>query len=515
MRLKQWLVSTLLGTVFQMTVETKLADLQAQEPLVKELQATGPQSQIPQSQIPQSQIPQSQIPQSSGRYRLVWSDEFENDGPPDESNWVFEEGFVRNKEAQWYQKANDVCREGKLYITGREDLKRNPNYVKGSTDPKQRKFIEFSSSSIMTKGLHQWTMGRFVMRAKIPHGEGMWPAFWAVGEKGEWPSSGEIDMMEYYQGKILANVASGTATRWNARWDSEAVFVKDLGGDKWLNEFHIWRMDWDEDSIRLFLDDKLINETKLKDTKNASREWGPGNPFHHPHYLILNLALGRDKGGDMENAKLPADYVIDYVRVYQTDSDRKFHAPDTYTPPKLHAGKRVGIHHFSELPRSVNKKCTWEVGGDSRCYAWTPPGKSRESAEMIADYDDKVEGSMSYKFVVNHGWSRWVVEMNPDHGNGVADLSGYKKMGFAMKSADPLNLGSFRVVIQSRDGKQCGFSLDSLGFKADGKWHHCVIDLGVIGEKGVDLKQISTLFSFAWEGIEGGHSFKLDDLYVE
>jgi beta-glucanase (GH16 family) len=458
---------------------------------------------------------QAQVPQRSDGYRLVWSDEFETDGAPDKGNWVFEEGFVRNNETQWYQKNNAVCRDGKLYITGREDIKRNPNYVKGSKDPKETKFIEFTSSSIMTRGLHRWTMGRFVMRAKIPHGEGMWPAFWALGENGEWPSSGEIDMMEYYQGKVLANVASGTATRWNARWDSEAVYVKDLGGEKWLNEFHIWRMDWDAKSIRLFLDDELINETQLADTKNENRQWGPGNPFHHPHYLILNLALGGDHGGDMEKAKLPADYVIDYVRVYQREEDRNFQPPDPYAPRRPYTGKKVGIRHFSELPRSVNKKCDWEDGGDSRCYAWTPRGNSRESAEMTAVYDDKVEGAVSYKFVLNHGWSRWLIEMNPSHGTGVADLSVYKKMGFAMKSSDPQNWDSFRIVIQSRDGQECELPLRSLGFKADGKWHRCVIDLGEVRKEGVDLKKISTVFSVAWGGVKSGQSFKLDDLYVE
>lgn len=121
---------------------------------------------------------------NNGDYKLVRADEFDMDGPPNPGNRVFEKGFVRNHEAQWYQKENAVCRDSHLIITGREDIKRNPGYVKGSAETK---FIEYSSSSLMTKGLHQWTMGRFVARAKIPHGEGMWPAFWMVGVKGEWP----------------------------------------------------------------------------------------------------------------------------------------------------------------------------------------------------------------------------------------------------------------------------------------------------------------------------------------
>ena len=265
---------------------------------------------------------------SKDGYKLVWSDEFNNDGPPNPKNWSFEEGFIRNNEDQWYQRQNAVCKNGMLMITGREEIKRNPEYVKSSTNTAERKFIEYTSSSLMTKGHHSWTMGRFVMRARIPHGEGMWPAFWAVGENGEWPSCGEIDIMEYYQDKLLANVASGTTKRWNARWHSTSIKTQGLGGSDWLNQFHIWRMDWDTESIRLYVDDKLLNETKLSETYNANPKWGPKNPFHHPQYLIVNLALGGNNGGDMAKAKLPAEYVIDYVRVYQREQDRNFKPTD-------------------------------------------------------------------------------------------------------------------------------------------------------------------------------------------
>ncbi len=453
---------------------------------------------------------------TDGGYRLVWADEFDNDGAPNPKNWMFEEGFVRNNEAQWYQTENARCKDGMLVITGREDIKRNPNYVKGSTDPAETKFIEYTSSSLMTKGLHGWTMGRFVMRAKIPHGEGMWPAFWTVGENGEWPSCGEIDVMEYYQNKLLANVASGTAKRWNANWNGKLIKTRALGGDRWLNEFHIWRMDWDTKSIRLYVDDRLLNETKLTDTFNANPKWGPKNPFHHPHYLIVNLALGGENGGDMEKANLPAEYLIDYVRVYQRDEDREFKPADKYIPPPAYTGRRVGIHHFSELPKTVNKKCGWENGADSRCYAWKPPGSTRESAEMVDDYEDKVEGELSYKFVLNRGWSRWVLEMDPKYGDGVADFSGFKTMGFAVKSRDAGRWEKFRVIIGSSDGKSFEAPLSSLGFKPDGRWHRCQIDLNDVKKGGVDLTKIRTLFSIGWEGgVSNGQYYKLDNLYLE
>ena len=449
-------------------------------------------------------------------YELVWSDEFSQDGAPNPKNWSFENGFVRNDEDQWYQRQNAVCKDGMLVITGREELKRNPNFVSGSTSPAERKVIEYTSSSLMTKGHHRWTMGRFVMRAKIPYGEGMWPAFWAVGEYGEWPSCGEIDIMEYYQGKLLANVANGTNSRWNAKWHSNSVKTKDLGGSQWLEQFHVWRMDWDTEAIRLYVDGKLLNETKLVDTYNPNPKWGPKNPFHHPHYLIINLALGGNNGGDVGNAKLPAEYLIDYVRVYQREQDLNFTPEDKHVSSTAYTGKRIGIHHFSELPKTLNRRCSWEKGSDSRCFSWKPPGRSRPSAEMLVDHKDKFEGEQSYKFLLNHGWSRWVLEMSPDYGDGVADLSSFREMGFALKSSDASNWSKFRVIIQSVDGKTYEASMNSLGFKPDGQWHRCQISLGEVARSGVDLEKIKTLFAIGWEeGVRSGQYYKLDDLYVE
>ena len=185
-------------------------------------------------------------------------------------------------------------------------------------------------------------------------------------------------------------------------------------------------------------------------------------------------------------------------------------------PSPAYSAKRVGIHHFSELPKTLNRRCSWEKRHDSRSYSWKPPGRTQPSAEMIVDYKDKVEGEQSYRFVLNHGWSRWVLEMNPDYGEGIADLSSFRKMGFALKSSDAANWSKFRVIIQSEDGKAYEASMDSLGFKPDGKWHRCQISLGEVARSGVDLTKIRTLLAIGWEdGVRSGQYYKLDNLYVE
>ncbi|RZK92677.1 MAG: glycoside hydrolase family 16 protein, partial [Hymenobacter sp.] len=175
--------------------------------------------------------------------------------------------------------------------------------------------ITATSASLNTRGKQQWQYGRFEMRARIPTGPGRWPAFWTLGVAKPWPSNGEIDIMEYYKGKVLANVASGTAQPNTAKWHSETRPVASFADPAWASKFHVWRMDWDAQAIRLYVDDELLNETLLTNTVNQD---GTGfNPMMQPHYVLLNLALGGDNGGELTPATLPARYEIDYVRVYQ------------------------------------------------------------------------------------------------------------------------------------------------------------------------------------------------------
>jgi beta-glucanase (GH16 family) len=249
-------------------------------------------------------------------WRLVWADEFNKDGAPDPANWTYEHGFVRNDEAQWYQPQNASCREGLLIIEARRERVRNDGFVPGSTKwPARQEFAEYTSSSLITKGLHQWRYGRFELRARIDTRSGMWPAWWTLGVDGEWPAGGEIDMLEYYRGMLLANVAWGSDQRWVATWDAVRTPVTSLGTG-WADGFHVWRMDWDAHAIRLYMDDRLLNETTVADTIDASRH---RDPFNAAHYMLLNLAIGGTNGGDPSVTAFPAKFEIDYVRVYEKE----------------------------------------------------------------------------------------------------------------------------------------------------------------------------------------------------
>ena len=264
------------------------------------------------------------LAQNNG-YKLVWSDEFNQDGPLNESDWNYEKGFVRNEEWQWYQPENAICKDGVLVITARSEVKPNPLYEQGSRDwRKSRKNIECTSSSVTTLGKHEFLYGRFEVRARIPAVKGSWPAIWTLGTRYGWPSCGEIDIMEYYhiQGvpHILANVAWGSDHKSAGEWDAQAIAYDhfEKKDTYWSEKFHVWRMDWDAKSIKLYLDDELLNETSLEKTING-KQGEQANPFKNPHYLLLNLAVGGRNGGPVDPDGMPLRYEIDYVRIYQKE----------------------------------------------------------------------------------------------------------------------------------------------------------------------------------------------------
>lgn len=264
-------------------------------------------------------------------WKLVWSEEFNSDGPYNREVWEAEQGFVRNHEAQWYQEDNARQENGCLVIEARKERRSNPTYkTEGRRDWRsEREFIEYTSSSLTTRRSFSFLYGRLEVRAKIPTGGGAWPAIWLLGKDMPWPSCGEIDVMEYYRIKgvphILANAAWGNNQQYSAVWDSKAIPFSHFTekDSRWAEKFHIWRMDWNAESIRIYLDDELLNEIPLSQTVNGSIGQHL-NPFMRPQYLLLNLAIGGDNGGRIDDGAMPMRYEIDYVRVYQQDGMRTF-----------------------------------------------------------------------------------------------------------------------------------------------------------------------------------------------
>jgi beta-glucanase (GH16 family) len=244
-------------------------------------------------------------------YTLVWSDEFRQDpdGLPDPSKWEFEEGFLRNHEAQYYTRArkeNARVENGQLIIEGRKEP--FPNTT--SPGPKVAKY---TSAALTTYGKASWTYGRIEVRAKLPAGKGVWPAIWTLGTNARdpsvgWPRCGENDIMELV-GKE-PGIIHGTVH----------YFVDGKHASKGAQtplahpeaDFHVYATEWTPDRIDIMVDGATYFSF---DTRKADNDHQ--NPFRKPHYLILNLALGGDWGGPIDDTIFPQRMTIDYVRVYQ------------------------------------------------------------------------------------------------------------------------------------------------------------------------------------------------------
>ena len=245
---------------------------------------------------------------------LVWSDEF--DGTEvDLSKWTFQlgdgsevglPGGWGNNELQYYQAENAVVAGGQLTITAREES------VGG---------LDYTSARMRSLGQGDWTFGRMEMRAKMPIGQGLWPAFWMLSSDtsiyGPWAASGEIDIMEYIgsdPNRVFGTLHYGASFPGNV-FSSTDTF---LPSGTFNDDFHVFAMEWEFGEIRWYLDGVQF----------ASRDnwFSTGGPFPAPFdvdfHLLLNLAVGGNLPGPPDATTVfPQEYVIDYVRVYQVPND--------------------------------------------------------------------------------------------------------------------------------------------------------------------------------------------------
>ena len=238
-------------------------------------------------------------------YRLVWADEFERDGLPDPAKWQHDTALNKtgwhNHERQYYagpRAENAVVQGGRLVITARkESLKTAPDW---GGQP-------YTSARLITRGKAEWTYGFFEVRAKMPCGKGTWPAIWTLGSGGRWPDDGELDILEH-MGHTPERVSS--AVHVAAGHAGQAP-----GGAARLatacSAFHDYQMHWTPEDVSFGVDGFV--HLRYPRLKGGAAVW----PFDRPQFLILNLAIGGDLGGPVDDAIFPVAMEVAHVRVYQ------------------------------------------------------------------------------------------------------------------------------------------------------------------------------------------------------
>ena len=251
------------------------------------------------------------------RWQLVWSDEFDDteDQLPNREKWWVEEGFLRNNEAQYYtapRLENLKVADGTLTITVRREPWKNRFYR--SYEKKDwrymRKTAEFTSANVNSR--MAWQYGRIDVRFKMTGGKGLRPAVWTLGEAAGlgWPGQGEIDIMEYFalRGDRFANVLhiKNHKTGKHKQFGNGEVQLLD---DDLLDKFHIASAVWDENKVSWYLDGVKTFEVR--------RDEEIGWDLENPQYFKANFAIGGDGGGKIDPAIQKADFVLDYVRIYQ------------------------------------------------------------------------------------------------------------------------------------------------------------------------------------------------------
>lgn len=240
-------------------------------------------------------------------WHLAWSDDFTMPGRPNPAKWTYEEGLVRNGEAQFYTRdraENARVEDGHLIITARKEPWQGAGYT---------------SASLTTQGRFALTGGKIEIRAQLPRGRGTWPALWTLGDydatkgwpEGHWPRCGEIDLVEYVGMEPERFFFTVHTERYNHTKGTQRGHNVHVA-EPW-KDFHRFGLVWTSERLEWFLDGEPV--FAYANDGSGPAAW----PFDKPQFLLMNLAIGGGWGGQkgIDDTLFPAVMRVDYVRVWQ------------------------------------------------------------------------------------------------------------------------------------------------------------------------------------------------------
>ena len=306
--------------------------------------------------------PKETVAPAAEPWTLIWQDEF--DGPEiDRSKWthVVGGGGYGNNELQYYtdEKENSFIENGCLVI---EAVK------------KERQNHAYTSAKLHTQNKGDWTYGRFELRAKVPRGNGYWPALWMMptdyAKYGPWPSCGEIDLMEAIgrdPGAVFGTLHYGNP------WKNAGGNYRLPGAAPFTDEFHVFALEWSPGKFEWFVDGKSYAVQSEWYTSAPGAMWPA--PFDRDFYFQINLAVGGNwPGAPDASTPFPGRLFVDYFRVY------KFNG--TYPPVEKRLAAPAELRPRDPMP---DGNLIYNGGFDDGMKEWTLDVSSPAQAEATAD----------------------------------------------------------------------------------------------------------------------------------
>src|SRR5437588_10817985 len=291
-------------------------------------------------------------------WKPVWSDEFNgrSGSAVDSTKWSFDVGGGGwgNNELETYtsRTANAHLESGSLVITAIKETFTGPDNITRN----------YTSARLLTKNKFSQAYGRFEARIKIPYGQGIWPAFWMLGENidtAHWPNCGEIDIMENIgrEPSIVHGTFHGPG--YSGGNGVSAAYTLP-GGQKFSDDFHTFAVDWEPNVIRFYVDG-LLYKTRTPADLPAGTTW----VFDHPFFMILNVAVGGGWPGNPDGSTVfPQQMLVDYVRVYQRTSPSN--VPVLFTDEGANRALALDSVTFTRDPFSVRNSLNFSSDHTTR-----------------------------------------------------------------------------------------------------------------------------------------------------
>lgn len=364
-------------------------------------------------------------------YILQWNDEFDGD-KLDMNSWSHELGDGcpdlcgwGNAEKIWYRPESSVVKNGKLIMNITED-------------PEKEGY--WTASRIITNKKVDFRFGRIDVRAKLPRTKGLWPAIWLLGvnrETDDWPYCGEIDMMEQV-GHIPHRIRGTLHYFENGRKYHHKGDKYELKYGEFSDDFHVYSIDWDDKSIKFYVDDYMYSEQKYTDLNLDPND----NPYLKPFYMILNCAVGGNLPGYPDySSEFPQTFEVDYVRHYQ--SNKYYYVPKTE-------------EKVTQMPKKEN------------LWIYLMAGQSNMEGQGIVSPDDTIPND---RFLTMNKKGEWIKAKEPlhFHNTGHRGLTCGYSFGHSMLSMVPDSI-TIAVVPCALGGSSVDHWLDDTEYRNMHLW---------------------------------------------